>query len=187
MNPVNLSKPTEELVEEAESNETRLDEIEAMIQARAVYRREDIAIAGRIATGGNDGGGLKLIQGLIRPGDMPGDMPARDCNDADAAGHDDTGDGENTISGIDAPTFVALLASPGERRPRRARKLASASASPTACWPSAPPSSRANSPATSKRRSISCCSSSPRAIYSNKLGPPPWPSGVNSQPDGHRL
>ena len=60
---------TEELVEEAESNETRLHEIEATIEARAVYRREDIAIAGCIVTIGNDGE-LKLIQGLVRPEDM---------------------------------------------------------------------------------------------------------------------
>ena len=60
---------TEELVEEAESNETRLDEIEATIEARAIYRREDIAIAGCIATIGNDGE-LKLIQGLVRPEDI---------------------------------------------------------------------------------------------------------------------
>ena len=58
---------TEELVEEPDANETRLDEIEATIEARAVYRREDIAIAGCIATIGNDGE-LKLIQGLVRPG-----------------------------------------------------------------------------------------------------------------------
>ena len=100
---------TEELVEEAESNETRLDEIEAMIEARAVYRREDIAIAGCIATVGNDGE-LKLIQGLVRPEDMP----ARESNDASMAGQDDTGDGESASSGIDAPTFVAPLASPGD-------------------------------------------------------------------------
>ena len=100
---------TEELVEEAESNETRLDEIEAMIEARAVYRREDIAIAGCIATVGNDGE-LKLIQGLVRPEDMP----ASEAGNAGTAGHDDTGDEENTISGIDAPTFVAPLASPGD-------------------------------------------------------------------------
>ena len=62
---------TEELVEEAGANEERLDEIEAMIEARAVYRREDIAIAGCIATVGNDGE-LKLIQGLVRPEDIPG-------------------------------------------------------------------------------------------------------------------
>ena len=100
---------TDVLVEEADANETRLDEIEAMIEARAVYRREDIAIAGCIATVGN-GGELKLIQGLVRPEDMP----AREAGDAGAGGHDDTGDEENTISGIDASTFVAPLASPGD-------------------------------------------------------------------------
>ena len=101
---------TEELVEEAESNETRLDAIEARIEARAVYQRKDIAIAGCIATVGNDGD-LKLIQGLVRPEDMP----AREADDAGAAGHADTADGEeNTIAGIDAPTFVAPLASPGD-------------------------------------------------------------------------
>ena len=100
---------TEELVEEADANETRLDEIEAMIEARAVYRREDIAIAGCIATVGNDSE-LKLIQGLVRPEDMP----AREAGDADAAGQNDAGDGESPSSGIDAPTFVAPLASPGD-------------------------------------------------------------------------
>ena len=100
---------TEELVEEAGANEERLDEIETMIDARAVYRREDIAIAGCIATVGNNGE-LKLIQGLVRPEDMP----ARESGEAGAAGHDDTADGEDTFSGIDAPTFVAPLASPGD-------------------------------------------------------------------------
>ena len=100
---------TEELVEEAEGNEERLDEIEATIEARAIYRREDIAIAGCIATVGNDGE-LKLIQGLVRPEDML----AREAGDANMAGHGDTADGEETISGIDAPTFVAPLASPGD-------------------------------------------------------------------------
>ena len=100
---------TEELVDEADANETRLDEIEATIEARAVYRREDIAIAGCIATVGNDGE-LKLIQGLVRPEDIP----ARESGEAGAGGHDDTGDEENTISRIDAPTLVAPLASPGD-------------------------------------------------------------------------
>ena len=100
---------TEELVEEADANETRLDEIEATIEARAVYRREDIAIAGCIATVGNDGE-LKLIQGLVRPEDMP----ARETGDADADGHDDTGDGESASSSIEAPTLAAPLASPGD-------------------------------------------------------------------------
>ena len=100
---------TEELIEEADANETRLDEIEAMIEARAVYRREDIAIAGCIATVGNDGE-LKLIQGLVRPEDMP----ARESNDANMAGQDDTGDGESASSSIEAPTLAAPLASLGD-------------------------------------------------------------------------
>ena len=100
---------TEELVEKAESNETRLDEIEAMIEARAVYRREDIAIAGCIATVGNDGE-LKLIQGLVRPEDMP----ACESKDANMAVQDDTGDGESASSSIEAPTLAAPIASPGD-------------------------------------------------------------------------
>ncbi len=107
---------TEELVEEADANETRLDEIEAAIDARAVYRREDIAIAGCIATVGNDGE-LKLIQGLVRPEDMP----AREPNDANMAGQDDTGDGESASSSIEAPTLAAPPASPGEGQVRRYR------------------------------------------------------------------
>ena len=100
---------TEELIEEAEGNEERLDEIEATIEARAIYRREDIAIAGCIATVGNDGE-LKLIQGLVRPEDMP----ARESNDANMAGQDDTGDGESASSSIEAPTLAAPLASLGD-------------------------------------------------------------------------
>ena len=100
---------TEELVEEADANETRLDEIEATIEARAIYRREDIAIAGCIATVGNDGE-LKLIQGLVRPEDMP----AHASENANAAGPDDTGDGGTASSGIEAPTLAAPLASPGD-------------------------------------------------------------------------
>ena len=92
---------TEELVAEAEGNEERLDEIEATIEARAIYRREDIAIAGCIATVGNDGE-LKLIQGLVRPKDMP----VREAGDADAAGQNDTGDGESASSSIEARTLA---------------------------------------------------------------------------------
>ena len=100
---------TEELVEEADANETRLHEIEATIEARAVYRREDIAIAGCIATVGNDGE-LKLIQGLV----WPEDMPAREADDANMAGQDDTGGEESASSSIEAPTLAAPLASPGD-------------------------------------------------------------------------
>ena len=61
---------TEELVREAETIETRLDEIEGGIEARAVYKREDFGIAGCIATIARDGT-LQVIDGMVRPEDMP--------------------------------------------------------------------------------------------------------------------
>ena len=66
---------TEELVREAETIETHLDEIEGGIEARAVYRREDFGIAGCIATIGRDGT-LQVIDGLVAPEDMPKETPA---------------------------------------------------------------------------------------------------------------
>ena len=41
-------------------------------------------------------------------------MPAHASENANAAGQDDTGDGERASSGIDAPAFLAALASPGD-------------------------------------------------------------------------
>ena len=61
---------TGELLAQAESIETRLDEIEAGIEARAVFRREDLAMAGCIVTVGHDGA-MQIIQGLVKPEDMP--------------------------------------------------------------------------------------------------------------------
>ena len=73
---------TEELLSEAESIETRLDEIEGAVEARAVFRREDLAMAGCIVTVGQDGS-MQLIQGLVKPEDMP--KPDRESDpDADA-------------------------------------------------------------------------------------------------------
>ena len=119
---------TEEWVEEAEGNEGRLDEIEATIEARAVYRREDIAIAGCIATVGNDGE-LKLIQGLVRPEDMP----ARESGDADAARTRRycrwTRRTPSPASMRPHSWLPSLL--PAMRKPRRARNRASASDWPT--------------------------------------------------------
>ena len=66
---------TEELVREAETIETRLDEIEGGIEARAVYKREDFGIAGCIATIARDGT-LQVIDGLVRPEDMPKETAA---------------------------------------------------------------------------------------------------------------
>ena len=98
---------TEEFEEEGEANEARLDEIEAMIEARAVYRREDFAIAGCIATIGNSGE-LKVIQGLIRPEDMPAREPLYPSGD----GHGESG-GEGAFSGIEAPSISPPDTSPG--------------------------------------------------------------------------
>ena len=61
---------TEELAGEAEAVETRLSEIERAIDARAVFRREDLAVAGCIVTIGHDGA-MQVIQGLVKPEDMP--------------------------------------------------------------------------------------------------------------------
>ena len=66
---------TQELLSEAESIETRLDEIEGAVEARAVFRREDLAMAGCIVTVGQDGS-MQLIQGLRRLGDGHRDVGA---------------------------------------------------------------------------------------------------------------
>ena len=85
---------TEELVSEAEAIEARLDEIEGVVEARAVFRREDFAIAGCIVTIGRDGS-HQVIAGLVKPEDMPKQAETRDASanagngqDPDAATHD---------------------------------------------------------------------------------------------------
>ena len=80
---------TDELVEEAEGIEPRLDEIEAEIEARARFKPEDFAIAGCIATIGRDGT-LQVIQGLVRPEDMP--KPAEAANAGTGTQSPDSGD-----------------------------------------------------------------------------------------------
>ena len=93
---------TEKLVAEADAIETRLEEIEAAVEARATFRHEDFAIAGCIATIGRDGK-LQVVQGLVRPEDMPAQEPG----DANAAGQVDDGGDEAGIPGIQAPTVSA--------------------------------------------------------------------------------
>ena len=83
---------TAELVSEAEAIDTRLDEIAGAVDARAVFRREDLAMAGCIVTVGHDGA-MQVIQGLVKPEDMPkpeetgGASPAANGHDAHAATH----------------------------------------------------------------------------------------------------
>ena len=78
---------TEETVAEAESIETRLDEIEGAIEARAVFRRDDLAIAGCIVTvSGN--GTLQVLQGLVKPEDIPKPAESGDAGTNAGNGHD---------------------------------------------------------------------------------------------------
>ena len=72
---------TDELGQEAETLEARLRAIEEAVNARAAFQPGDYELAGCIATIGHDGG-LKLIEGLVRPGDMPGRTDAGESNGA---------------------------------------------------------------------------------------------------------
>ena len=102
---------TDALVEEAEAIEPRLDEIEAEVESRARFKREDFAIAGCIATIGRDGS-LQVIQGLVKPEDMPKDTgAAANGHDADAGG-DTTAD----TGRVDGPAVTTPPASPVDPR-----------------------------------------------------------------------
>ena len=101
---------TEALADEAEAIETRLEAIAAEVDSRATFRPEDFAIAGCVATVGRDGT-LQLIQGLVKPQDMPKET-AGDATTADG----DTG-GSSTDSGrVDGPAITTPLASPVDPR-----------------------------------------------------------------------
>ena len=108
---MNEDEWTDELVEEAESIEPRLDEIEAEVEGRARFRPEDFAMAGCIATIGRDGT-LQVIQGLVRPEDMPKEAGTK-ANGRDA----DAGDDSASDSGrVDGPAITTPLASPVDPR-----------------------------------------------------------------------
>ena len=61
--------------------ETRLEEIDEAVEARAEFRSEDLAVAGCIVTIGRDGN-IDLVAGLVKPEDMPDTGQA-----TDSAGH----------------------------------------------------------------------------------------------------
>ena len=111
---------TDELIEEAEAIEPRLEQIQDAIKARAVFRPEDIAIAGCIVTVGNDGT-LQVVNGLVKPEDMP----ATDTSEASA--HDGGGqdNGQQAASGIAAPAISGPAMPPARPDPEaEARKEA---------------------------------------------------------------
>ncbi len=107
---------TDELAAEAKAIGAWLDEIKATVEARVVFRREDFAIAGCIVTVGHDGA-MQVIQGLVRPEDMPkptetggANTQAGNGHDADAAtygvhtaGHDDRTAGPSVNPSVSTP------------------------------------------------------------------------------------
>ena len=112
---------TDELVEEAEAIEPRLDEIEAQVESRARFKREDFAIAGCIATIGRDGS-LQVIQGLVKPEDMP--KPAQPAGAATGAQPADDGSDSATDTGRIAGPAASTPAQPPRDREAEARKEA---------------------------------------------------------------
>ncbi len=78
---------TQETLTEAEAIETRLDEIEGVIEARAVFRCEDFAMAGCLVTVARHGE-LQVIAGLVKPEDMPARTESGDAGTNTGNGHD---------------------------------------------------------------------------------------------------
>ena len=112
---------TDELVEEAEAIEPRLAEIQDAINARAVFKPEDIAISGCIVTVGNDGT-LQVVHGLVKPEDMPADSGTANSGDLDSG---DEGQGQQATSGIPAPAISGPTMPPARPDPEaEARKEA---------------------------------------------------------------
>ena len=113
---------TDELIEEAEAIEPRLEQIQDAVKARAVFKPEDIAISGCIVTIGNDGA-LQVVNGLVKPEDMP----ATDTGTSEASGHDDgeQHDSQQATSGIAAPAISGPAMPPARPDPEaEARKEA---------------------------------------------------------------
>ncbi len=114
---------TEELIDESDAMQARLAEIENAIEARAVFKPEDIAIAGCIVTVGNNGA-LQVVQGLVKPEDMPADTgTAAPGAAAHAGGGQD--DGQQAASGIQSPAISGPAMPPARPDPEaEARKEA---------------------------------------------------------------
>ena len=113
---------TEELVAEGERIEARLDKIEGAVEARAVFRREDLAMAGCIVTVGHDGA-MQLIQGLVKPEDMPKPAETDDTAAAAANSHDIGADAATHRVHVPGQSVAAPMAPPPDRE-AEARKEA---------------------------------------------------------------
>ena len=113
---------TDALVEEAEAIEPRLDEIEAQVEARARFKREDFAMAGCIATIGRDGS-LQVIQGLVKPEDMPKPAESDTAGAATQSADGDDSDGATDAGRIAGPAVSTPMQQPKDRE-AEARKEA---------------------------------------------------------------
>ncbi len=93
---------TEETEAEYDRAQARLDEIHAAVEARAVFRRKDMAMAGAIVTVGDDGS-MRVIQGLVRPEDLPSDTGPANGSPADgeSASANGAGDDAHDSGGFD--------------------------------------------------------------------------------------
>ena len=111
---------TEELAGEAEAIETRLGEIERAIDARAVFRREDLAMAGCIVTVGHDGA-MQVVQGLVKPEDMPKPAESDEAGATGGIGRDP--DAAARGAHADVPAMSPPMAPPRDRE-AEARKEA---------------------------------------------------------------
>ncbi len=106
---------TEALLEEAGRIEARLDEIEGAVEARAMWRREDFAMAGCIVTVGNDGS-LQVIAGLVKPEDMPKQTEAdRTGEAATNAGNGHDPDAADHGAHAAGPSVSQPMAGPRDR------------------------------------------------------------------------
>ena len=94
----------DELIEEAEAIKSRLHAIEEAVESRAAFRAQDFAIAGCIVTVAHDGK-LKVIEGLVKPEDLP--------ERTDLSKDDGTDPGR-----VDAPLITEPLATPPDPRAR---------------------------------------------------------------------
>ena len=111
---------TEALVAEAGRIEARLDEIGGAVEARAMWRREDFAMAGCIATI-NRNGALQVIAGLVKPEDMPKPAESGDASAQAGNGHDPDAAAHGTQAA--GPSVSQPLAGPRDRE-AEARKEA---------------------------------------------------------------
>ena len=94
---------TEELVEESETLQARLQHLETALEARAVFDPEHIAIAGCVVTIARDGT-MQVIQGLVKPEDIPAQDPDTATQQQHGTSPSSTPAPSAASSGISGPT-----------------------------------------------------------------------------------